>query len=77
MHFRLRSLGFAFSYDPTGTIPKPLKQHPFLKKDHPFRSLRLRLYELEVNAQGFRKKLHEGLVRYNGIFTIRRWEQIK
>jgi hypothetical protein len=27
------------------TIPKPLKQHPILEKDHPFRSI-----------QGFRRK---------------------
>jgi hypothetical protein len=31
-------LGFALSFDPTRTIPKPLKQHPILKKSYPFRS---------------------------------------
>ena len=35
------------------TIPKPLKQHPIYKKDHPFRSSRQRLILKDLEEKPF------------------------
>jgi len=66
------------SFDPAGTIPKPLKQYTlFLKKDYPFRSLRRRLSGPEADIKCLHANsptLHVS-VFYDGIF-ICRWKGI-